>query len=150
MASCEILSKHLVRSASRTYLGLRRMKLKTDSILPLRSLLVGYLLRLCGERRTVPPFRVPTLRDVRPVLYAGSRVGYRLASIGKPGQRTFPFWACLLSCGQIANVGRACLTTTLHTFTCVSHSRLLSGVAASDSRFTAFSSSLSALSLPKG
>ena len=39
--------------------------------LPFRSLLVGCLLRLYGERRTVPPFRVSTLHDIRSVLYVG-------------------------------------------------------------------------------
>jgi hypothetical protein len=67
----------------------------------------------------------------------------------RPG--TVPFWACLLSCRQIASVGGFSLTTPHHTFTCVDHSRLLNGVAASGSRLTAFPSSLPTpvLSLPK-
>jgi hypothetical protein len=95
--------------------------------LPFRSLLVGCLLRLCGERRTVPPFCVSTLRDVRSVLYAEFRFERRLAFEWQTRPGTVPSWACLLSCGHIASVGRLSLTAcpersrrdAHHTFTCV-------------------------------
>ena len=106
-------------------------------ILPFRSHLAGYLLRVHGECRTVPPFRVSTLRDVRSVLYAGFRIECRLAFAWQTRPGTVPFWAC-----PIASVGRFSLTTPHRTFTCVDPSCLLNGVAASGSRFTAFSSSL--------
>jgi len=80
--------------------------------------------------REVIPFRVSTLRGLRPVLYAGSHIECRLISSGKPGQGTVPFWACL-----IASVGRFWLTTPHHTFTGVDHSRVLGGVAVSGSTF---------------
>jgi hypothetical protein len=80
------------------------------------------------SHRWVTPFRASTLRGLRSVLYAGSRIECRLISIGKPGRGVIPFWACLS-----ASFGRLCLTTPHHTFTCVDHSRVLGGVVTSGS-----------------
>jgi hypothetical protein len=85
------------------------------------------------SHRWVTPFRASTLRGLRSVLYAGSRIECRLISIGKPGRGTIPFWACLS-----ASFGRLCLTTPHHTFTCVDHSRVLGGVVTSGSRLMPF------------
>jgi hypothetical protein len=49
------------------------------------------------SRRWVTPFRATTLRGLRLVLYAGSRIECRLTSRGKPGRGTIPFWACLIA-----------------------------------------------------
>ena len=108
----------------------------------------GRLLQL-HLREHVTGFPVPAgknhpvsiLRDLRTVLYAGFRIECRLASIGKPSRKPFPFGPAS-AFRAIANVGRASLTTPHHTFICIDHSRLLNGVTAFGSRFTAFSSSL--------
>jgi hypothetical protein len=55
----------------------------------------------------------------------------------RPG--IIPFWACLCLLGN-SQLGRFCLTTPHHTFTCVSHSHLLGGVVLSGSALTAFPS----------
>ena len=75
------------------------------------------------SHRWVTPFRASTLRGLRSVLYAGSRIECRLISIGKPGRGPIPFWACL-----IARVGMFSLTTPHRTFTFVDHSCVPGGV----------------------
>ncbi len=59
-----------------------------------------------SRKRRRGSVRASTLRGLRSVLYAGSRIECRLISVGKPGRGTIPFWACL-----IARVGRFCMTT---------------------------------------
>jgi hypothetical protein len=103
---------------------------------------LAWLPTLVEERAVrVPPFRASTLRDFRPVLYAGFRIECRLVLIGKPSRKPFPFGPAS-AFWTIASLGRVSLTTPHHTFTCVDHSRSLNGVTASGSRLIAFSSSL--------